>query len=48
VVDMLITDLAVFSRASRAEPFELIERAPGVTLEEIRAKTPARYLSSGG
>jgi 3-oxoacid CoA-transferase B subunit len=44
VVDMLITDLAVFTRASRRDPFTLIETAPGTTAGEIRAKTPAHYL----
>jgi 3-oxoacid CoA-transferase B subunit len=44
VVDMVITDLAVFSRETRREPFRLIEIAPGVTADELRAKTPARYL----
>jgi 3-oxoacid CoA-transferase B subunit len=44
VVDMLITELAVFSRPSRSDPFKLIEIAPGVTAEQIRSKTPARYL----
>jgi 3-oxoacid CoA-transferase subunit B len=44
VVDMVITDLAVFSRSSRKEPFKLIEIAPGVTAEQIRSKTPAHYL----
>jgi 3-oxoacid CoA-transferase/3-oxoacid CoA-transferase subunit B len=44
VVDMVITDLAVFSRPSRKEPFKLIEIAPGVTAEQIRSKTPAHYL----
>jgi 3-oxoacid CoA-transferase B subunit len=44
VVDMLITDLAVFTRASRRDPFTLIETAPGITAGEIRAKTPAHYL----
>jgi 3-oxoacid CoA-transferase subunit B len=43
VVDMLITDLAVFSRASRKDAFRLIEVAPGVTAEEIRRKTPAKF-----
>jgi 3-oxoacid CoA-transferase B subunit len=43
-VDMLITDLAVFSRPSRHEPFKLIETAPGVSADEIRAKTPAHYV----
>ena len=43
VVDMLITDLAVFERPDRKSPFKLIERAPGVTLDEIKAKTPAKF-----
>ena len=43
VVDMLITDLAVFSRPSRKDAFKLIEVAPGVTADEIRRKTPAKY-----
>jgi 3-oxoacid CoA-transferase subunit B len=44
VVDMVITELAVFSRATRKEPFKLIEIAPGVTAEHVRSKTPAHYL----
>ena len=48
VVDMVITDLAVFSRASRKEPFRLVEIAPGVTAEQIRSKTTAHYLECGG
>ena len=43
VVDMLITDLAVFSRPTRKDPFRLIELAPGVTADEVRRKTPAHY-----
>jgi 3-oxoacid CoA-transferase B subunit len=43
VVDMLITDLAVFARPSRKDPFKLIEVAPGVTADEVRRKTPAKY-----
>ena len=43
VVDMLITDLAVFSRPTRKDAFKLIEIAPGVTAEEVRRKTPAKY-----
>jgi 3-oxoacid CoA-transferase B subunit len=43
-VDMIITELGVFSRASRKDLFTLIEVAPGVTREEIRLKTPAKYL----
>ena len=45
VVDMVITDLAVFSRATRSEPFKLVEVAPGIELDQIRAKTPAHFLS---
>jgi len=44
VVDMLITDLAVFSRPSRKQPFKLIDMAPGLTSAELRRKTPAKYL----
>jgi len=44
VVDMIITDLAVFSRADHASPFQLIELAPGVTRDDLRAKTTAYYL----
>ena len=44
VVDMLITDLAVFARANRQAPFQLLDMAPGVTLEEMRAKTSAKFL----
>jgi len=44
VVDMVITDLAVFSRPSRTTPFKLLEIAPGVTAEQVRSKTPARYV----
>jgi 3-oxoacid CoA-transferase subunit B len=44
VVDLLITELAVFSRPTRNDPFRLVEIAPGVSHEEIRQKTTARYL----
>jgi len=43
VVDMLITDLAVFARVDRKAPFKLIELAPGVTAEDVKAKTAASY-----
>jgi 3-oxoacid CoA-transferase subunit B len=43
VVDMIITDLAVFARPDHASPFRLIELAPGVTEEEVAAKTTAQY-----
>jgi 3-oxoacid CoA-transferase subunit B len=43
VVDMIITDLAVFVRLDRKSAFQLIELAPGVTQDEIKAKTTAKY-----
>jgi 3-oxoacid CoA-transferase subunit B len=43
VVDMIITDLAVFQRASHDSPFKLVELAPGITAEEVREKTTAKY-----
>ena len=45
VVDMIITDLAVFQRPDHASPFRLLEMAPGVTADEIAAKTTAHYVS---
>jgi 3-oxoacid CoA-transferase subunit B len=45
VVDMIVTDLAVFRRDDHASPFRLIETAPGVTAEDVAAKTTAHYLS---
>ena len=45
VVDMIITDLAVFQRPDHASPFKLIEMAPGVTAEEVAAKTTAQYIA---
>jgi|TARA_R100001244_G_scaffold20643_2_gene21377 3-oxoacid CoA-transferase subunit B len=43
VVDMIITDLAVFQRRDHYTPFSLIEIAPGATADEIAAKTTAQY-----
>ena len=45
VVDMVITDLAVFQRPDHQSPFRLIEAAPGVGADEIAAKTTANYTS---
>uniref|UniRef100_UPI0035CBC0BF 3-oxoacid CoA-transferase subunit B n=1 Tax=uncultured Sphingomonas sp. TaxID=158754 RepID=UPI0035CBC0BF len=42
-VDMIITDLAVFQRPDHRSQFALIEMAPGVTADEIAAKTTAQY-----
>ena len=43
VVDMIITDLAVFARDDHDCPFRLIECAPGVSADEVREKTTAKY-----
>ena len=45
VVDMIITDLAVFKRDDHDSPFKLIELAPGVTAEDVAAKTTAHYIA---
>ena len=44
VVDMIVSDLAVFQRPDHNSPFKLIEMAPGVTQDEIAAKTTAHYI----
>jgi len=43
VVDMIVTEYAVFQRPDHASAFRLIELAPGVTAEEVAAKVTARY-----
>ena len=43
VVDMVITDLGVFTIDKKAGGMTLIELATGVTLEEIREKTEADF-----
>jgi 3-oxoacid CoA-transferase subunit B len=44
-VDMVITDLAVFTLERGKHGLTLIELAPGVTLEEVTAKTEASFVS---
>ena len=43
VVDMIITDLAVFQRPDKSSVFKLIETAPGVSVEDVMAKTTAHF-----
>jgi 3-oxoacid CoA-transferase subunit B len=43
VVDMVITDLAVFAVDKKKGGMTLIELADGVTLDEVKAKTAARF-----
>ncbi|MDC8755396.1 CoA transferase subunit B [Erythrobacter sp. sf7] len=45
VVDMIITNLAVFQRPDHNSPFRLIEMAPGVTEADIAACTTAHYVA---
>jgi 3-oxoacid CoA-transferase B subunit len=45
VVDVVITDLAVFERADRRQaPFRLVEMAPGVSIDDLRARTGAAFV----
>jgi len=46
VVERIITDLAVFDVKHDGSGLELIEIAPGVTLDEITAKTEAAFTVS--
>jgi len=44
-VDMVITDLAVFTLERGKSGLTLIELAPGIALEEVKAKTEAGFIS---
>ena len=44
VVDMIVTDLAVFARPDHDSPFRLVECAPGVDADEVAGKTAAHYV----
>ena len=48
VVDMIITDLAVFQRPTTISPFRLVELAPGVTRRGSARKTSALRRLAGG
>jgi 3-oxoacid CoA-transferase subunit B/3-oxoadipate CoA-transferase beta subunit len=43
VVDLVITDLGVFQVDRGKRPLTLVELAPGVTVEEIRARTEPAF-----
>ena len=44
VVDIIITDLAVCDRPDHHAPFRLIEAAPGVTTDDVAARTTASFV----
>lgn len=46
-VDLVITDLAVFS-VQRGTSMTLLELAPGVSLDEVKAKTAAKFAVADG
>jgi 3-oxoacid CoA-transferase subunit B len=43
VVDLVVTELGVFDVGRGKRPLTLLELAPGVTLDEVRAKTEAPF-----
>ena len=43
VVDLVITELGVFDVSRGKSPLTLVELAPGVTVEEVKAKTEAAF-----
>ena len=45
-IDMIISDLAVFTLTRGKTGLTLVELAPGVTLDEIKAKTQAQFTSA--
>jgi acyl CoA:acetate/3-ketoacid CoA transferase beta subunit len=44
VVDMIVTDLAVFARPDHNSPFKLVELAPEISADDIKARTKAHYI----
>lgn len=44
VVDVLMTDLAIFERHDRTSPFVLRDLAPGVSMDHLRAFTEANFV----
>ncbi|MGB3738542.1 MAG: CoA transferase subunit B [Pontixanthobacter sp.] len=46
VVDMIVTNFAVFRRPDKTSAFRLKELAPGVTADEVAAQTMAEYMTT--
>ena len=45
VVDMVISELCVLARPARGEAFRLVELAPGVSLDALRARTEGAFTA---
>ena len=45
-IDLIITDLCVFEVDRKARRLKLLELAPGVTHEDVKAKTEASFVTS--
>ncbi len=43
-IDMVVTNMGVFGRDAKGAPFKLVELAPGVTLDEVKAATEADII----
>ena len=43
VVDMVISELAVLARPAKSAPFRLIELAPGIDLDTLKARTEGHF-----
>jgi 3-oxoacid CoA-transferase subunit B len=43
VVDMVVSDFAVLARPAKGEAFRLVELAPRVSLDELRAATEGHF-----
>ena len=45
-IDLIITDLCVFQVDRKAKILKLLELAPGVTLDDVKAKTEASFVTA--
>jgi len=43
VVDMVVSDLCVLARPAKGAPFRLVELAPGIDLDTLRARTEGHF-----
>ena len=45
-IDMVITDLCVFAIDRKAHQMRLLELAPNVTIDDVKAKTEANFVTA--